>query len=465
MRLEPWIDLTYCGDADARQRVRSAFKSSGVAPTEEPAGPGPGIIVFDRDVVPEMMDRVRDLSWQGQRRIIAVALAEETLRDGIGWRLLLAGAADVFAWDRCSSPGARVASRLARWNEVEEIVEGSGVRNSLIGNGREFRAVLRQVVEIARFSEASVLITGESGTGKELMARLIHDLDARRSRGNFVVVDCTTIVSELSGSEFFGHEKGAFTGAVAARDGAFALANGGTLFLDEVGELPLPLQAELLRVVQEHSFKRVGGNSWSTTNFRLVCATHRDLVQEQQRGGFRQDLFYRISDWTCQLPRLRDRVEDILPLVQHFLRSFVGTQEPPELDEAVKQYLVQRAYPGNIRELRQVVFRIACRHTGPGPITLGDLGPDEAPSRAEAEVWCEGAFAQAIARAIALGVGLREIRRIAEETAVRLAVGGEAGNLQNAARLLGVTDRALQLRRASQRPGPPAGERIGAATR
>ncbi|MGD0680347.1 MAG: sigma-54 dependent transcriptional regulator [Polyangiaceae bacterium] len=336
---------------------------------------------------------------------------------------------------------------------------GTALTNrNMIGHAASFRAALRQVVEVAHFSDAAMLITGESGTGKELVARLIHDLDNRPKKGNFVIVDCTNIVPELSGSEFFGHEKGAFTGAVSSRDGAFALANGGTLFLDEVGELPLPLQAELLRVLQERTYKRVGGNTWSTVQFRLVCATHRDLIDEQRHGRFRQDLYYRLSDWNVRLPSLRERPEDIVPLVQHFLRVFLGgfakAEEPlaPDLEDTVLRHLLARPYPGNIRELRQVAFRIACRYVGPGPVTIGDLGLEEMRGEDVGDLWCDGPFVQAIQRALATGFGLKEIRRAAEETAVRLAVHREDGNLQHAARRLGVTDRALQLRRASQRP-------------
>src|SRR5262249_683962 len=148
---------------------------------------------------------------------------------------------------------------------------------------------------------------GESGTGKELIARLIHDLDSRPGKPPLVVVDCTTIVPGLSGSEFFGHERGAFTGAINTRDGAFALANGGTLFLDEIGELPQPMQAELLRVIQERKYKRVGSNAWQHTDFRLVSATNMDLESGVAKGAFRGDLYYRIAGWVCRTPPLRER--------------------------------------------------------------------------------------------------------------------------------------------------------------
>src|SRR5262249_51814424 len=149
----------------------------------------------------------------------------------------------------------------------------------LIGDSPAWRRLVRRIVEVARFTDAAVLITGETGTGKELVARLVHALDPRTTKRKLVLLDCTTIVPPLSGGAFFGHERGASTGATPTRDGAFALADGGTLFLDEVGELPLALQAELLRVVQEGTYKRVGSNEWRETQFRLVCATNRELLE------------------------------------------------------------------------------------------------------------------------------------------------------------------------------------------
>jgi hypothetical protein len=156
---------------------------------------------------------------------------------------------------------------------------------------------------------------GESGTGKELVARLVHALDRRTVKKEFVVLDCSTLIPQLSGSEFFGHERGAFTGAITARDGAFALAHEGTLFLDEVGELPPDMQAQLLRVVQEGTFKRIGGNNWKRTEFRLICATNRDLEAEVAAGRFRTDLYYRIAGIRCRLPSPRERSTDIPVLI------------------------------------------------------------------------------------------------------------------------------------------------------
>jgi transcriptional regulator with GAF, ATPase, and Fis domain len=411
---------------------------------------GPGILFFEK-VDPSVCDLVRQCSRKGLERILAVAISKSALAGNSVWRLLHSGASDVFAWNHSTNPAREIAARFERWESVDGVVASSLVADNLVGANPAWISVLRQIVEVASFTDASVLITGESGTGKELVARLIHSLDSRRQKRDLVVLDCTTIAAELSGSEFFGHERGAFTGAVGARDGAFALANEGTLFLDEVGELPLALQAELLRVVQERTYKRLGSNAWQQTDFRLICATNRDLLHEESQGRFRRDLFYRIANWTCKLPSLRERPEDIQPLAQHFLRRLRPDKEP-EMDPAVRDYLCHRLYPGNVRDLKQVVSRMSYRHVGPGPLTAGDLPERERPSvDAKPSRWCDGSFETAINKAVAMGVGLKEIGRTAVDTAIQAAVANASGNLSRAAVQLGVTDRALQMRRAARK--------------
>jgi transcriptional regulator with GAF, ATPase, and Fis domain len=409
------------------------------------------VVVFDQ-ITQQLHDFLRVASRNGLDRVLAVAVSRSTLVGGGAWPLLQSGASDVIAWDNSANPAEDVAARFERWDSVDRLLDSPLIQNNLIGKSPVWIAVLRQIVEVAGFTDASVLIMGETGTGKELVARLIHSLDRRPNKQDLVVLDCATIVPELSGSEFFGHERGAFTGAVAARDGAFALANGGTLFLDEVGDLSQGLQAQLLRVVQEGAYKRVGGNHWQQTSFRLVCATNKDLHEEVARGRFRSDLYYRIASWTCKLPPLRERSEDILPLVRYFMQQHWTGEEPPGLDESLRDYLLMREYPGNVRDLKQIVSRIMYRHVGSGLITVGDVPKEERPTVEISEMpWCDAAYENAIRRALALGVGLKEIGRVAEETAVRIAVGDENGNLQRAASKLGVTDRALQLRRAARR--------------
>jgi transcriptional regulator with GAF, ATPase, and Fis domain len=448
-------------DLDVQRPIAEALRAAGLELTgSDDSDPRiPSLVVFDTAIA-EAVELVRAHSASTQDRVLAIALGGAPLGRGAAGQLIAAGASDVLIDGSCERVAARVAARLERWTAIDALLATEVVTRTLIGTSPAWHRVLRQVVEVARFTDTPVLITGETGTGKELVSRLIHALDPRAVKREFVVLDCTTIVPELSGSEFFGHEKGSFTGAVAARNGAFALADDGTLFLDEVGELALPLQAELLRVVQEHSYKRVGGSVWQSTRFRLVCATNRELERERDEGRFRADLFYRISDWTFHLPPLHDRREDIPALVRHFLAEHLAP--PPELDDAVIQHLMRRTFRGNIRELRQICARIAHRHVGPGPITLGDLGGDLAElAEVGDDDWCDASFQRSIGRAIAMGIGLKEIGRIAEDIAVRLAVTRENGSLQQAARRLGVTDRALQLRRASSRAleaGAPNGK-------
>jgi transcriptional regulator with GAF, ATPase, and Fis domain len=417
------------------------------------AASGYGIVLFD-GVTPSLLDLVAGLVRAGVDRILAVASERAAVVGGAPWRLLGAGASDIFVHDRSANWAARVAARLDRWRRVDEIADSPEVRERLIGESARWRTAVRDAIEAACFTDAPVLISGETGTGKELIARLVHSFDPRRKKRDLVVVDCTTIVPTLSGSEFFGHERGAFTGAVSSRDGAFALADGGTLFLDEVGELPLDLQSELLRVVQEGMYKRVGGNDWRRTSFRLVCATNRDLAAEAAAGRFRHDLLFRIAGSTLRLPSLRDREGDILPLIRHFLRETNGGDEP-ELDDAVTELLLTRSYPGNVRDLRQLATRIAYRHVPPGPITIGELPEEERIGPRDSD-WRSDGFSTAIRRAVARGITLREIGAAATDTAIAVALGEEDGNLQRAARRLGLTPRALQLRRAAGRLPPPS---------
>src|SRR5262245_25161495 len=449
--MQAWTHFQTGSESIDRLTIDRALASAGVETvSDQRSRANPGLLFFDT-ITSELCDFLRETSREGLERVLAICSSRTALNGGGPWRLLRAGAADVFAWDNSQDPGAEVAARLRRWAAVDALAASGPVQDTLVGRSLVWIRTVRQIVEVARFTDAAVLITGESGTGKELVARLIHKLDARERKGELVVLDCTTVVPTLSGSEFFGHERGAFTGAVATRDGAFAAADGGTLFLDEVGELPLPLQAELLRVIQEGMFKRVGSNVWRRTNFRLLCATNRDLLQETAEGHFRKDLYYRIAAWHCHLPSLRERVSDIPLLTHHFLAGARPHEEAPALDPAVAELLLTRAYPGNVRELRQLVARIRSRHEGRGSITVGDVPPEERPTIEQPDVtWHDERFEQSIRHALARGVTLRELSRVVGEIAIRIAV-AEEGSLRRAAQRLGVTDRALQLRKAAGR--------------
>jgi transcriptional regulator with GAF, ATPase, and Fis domain len=453
MRREPW--LHFCGPKDVAgaKALLECLHRAGICvrTLEKDARCGEGILCFSR-IDEELYGFVQELSRSKDVWILAIPTANTAMDASLMWQLLHAGASDVLVWSSGADLGARIKARLERWRAVDDLVNSPTVQAKLVGTSPLWRRVLRQIVEVARFTAASVLLIGESGTGKELIAQLIHELDPRASTNDLVILDCTTVVPELSGSEFFGHERGAFTGAVGARDGAFALAHRGTLFLDEVGELPMPLQVQLLRVIQEGTYKRVGGNAWQHTEFRLVCATNKDLERARASGEFRTDLYYRIASWVIRLPSLAERREDILPLTEHFLRLFRPDNPCLELDRPVREYVLSRAYPGNIRDLRQLIGRISSRHVGPGPITVGDIPPEELPPDDLAHHnWRNADFEQVVRRALTLGAGLKEIGQAATDAALRIALDDENGNLQLAARRLGVTDRALQMRRAAWR--------------
>lgn len=365
------------------------------------------------------------------------------------WPVLEAGATECVAWH---GQGAAISAWIQRISDVETILDSVEVRENLTGQSPALRPALRDLIVAARFGQSPILIQGETGTGKELAARVAHTVS--RQRGSLVVVDCTTIVPTLMGSELFGHERGAFTGAVSVRTGACSGADQGSLFLDEVGELPVDLQPELLRVVQEGTYKRVGGDKWLHSKFRLICATNRDLKAEVARGGFRADLYHRVAASIITMPPLRERLEDILSLFARFCREASGTRQDPEVDTSVQDVLLRRSYPGNLRDLRQLAFRIAARHVGPGAITPGDLPREDRPQSMQLPAGSESALGSsdplrsAVAWAVDHGLGLREIKDRAADAAVEVAMERSGGNVHSAAARLGLTDRAVQQRQA-----------------
>jgi DNA-binding NtrC family response regulator len=399
------------------------------------------------------------------------------------FELIAIGATDVLETDETDPIGviAALVARIARWWAVENIATSDPVRHKLIGNSPTWHSILRRVVEVASFSDASVLITGETGTGKELVAQLVHDLDRRSAKRQFALLDCTTIVPSLSGVEMFGHERGAYTGADRARTGAIAEADGGTLFLDEVGELPLALQAEFLRVLQEGTYKPVGSSQWKHARFRLVSATNRSLADASLAGTFRTDLFYRLAAVEIALPRLNDRSGDISVLARHFLRTLFP-KGGPEPDAHVDAYLTERPYRGNVRELRQLVTNMAVRYPGRGPLTLGTLPPCERdllgrfakdrqsgdrcnktidltqgtdkfagpPTEPGTDVTSE--LESAVGHAIADGMQIAELRSLVTDFAQEAALSKVGGNVTQAARTLGLSRRALQAARSKPVP-------------
>jgi formate hydrogenlyase transcriptional activator len=255
--------------------------------------------------------------------------------------------------------------------------------DEIVGEGASLRAVLKQVETVAP-TDSTVLITGETGTGKELIARAIHNLSPRRER-TFVKVNCAAIPTGLLESELFGHERGAFTGAIAQRIGRFELAHGGTIFLDEVGDIPLELQPKLLRVLQEQEFERLGGTHTTRVDVRLVAATNRNLDEMVAARTFRTDLYYRLRVFPLHMPPLRDRQEDIPALVRYFVEKharrmnrMVETIPAETLD-----LLVRYPWPGNIRELENLIERAVI--VSPGPVLRVPLSDLKSPSEPVAD--------------------------------------------------------------------------------
>lgn len=247
-----------------------------------------------------------------------------------------------------------------------------GAFGSMVGRSAKMQQVFELTSKLAG-SDATVLITGESGTGKELVARTVHDLSPRAA-GPFVPVNCGAIPEELLESELFGHVRGAFTGAINARQGRFQLAHGGTLFLDEIGEMSPKLQVKLLRVLQEREFEPVGSDKAVRIDVRVVAATNRDLVTAVKERRFREDLFYRLNVLPLQLPALRERVGDISLLAGHFLRSHSRKKNAPTVRIEVEALarLERYRWPGNVRELENLVERLVILNEG-GVIRLSDL--------------------------------------------------------------------------------------------
>jgi len=268
--------------------------------------------------------------------------------------------------------------RLVRDNRrLQSEVESQYSFDNIIGKSQPMQNVFATIRKVGPTS-ATVLIEGESGTGKELVAKSIHFNSPRRNR-SIVTVNCAALAENLLESELFGHEKGAFTGAIARKKGRFELADGGTIFLDEIGELSLNLQVKLLRVLQEKTIERVGGTAPISVDIRVIAATNRSLKNEIEKGRFREDLFYRLNVVKIQLPPLRQRPEDIRLLMNYFIRQYSSVRPPdsatPRVDNAVERLFYDYHWPGNVRELENIIERAMVLCSG-ATITVEDL-PNE----------------------------------------------------------------------------------------
>lgn len=363
------------------------------------------------------------------------------------WEIIQTGLKDIYYWAGEDDVKDYIIHSIQRKQKISSLLESALVKENLIGESPVWRNFLSRLIEASLFSQCSFLLIGESGTGKELISRLIHTIDTRADKKDLILVDCTTIVPELSGSELFGHERGSFTNALQNREGAFALANRGTLFLDEIGELQPSLQAGLLRVIQEGTYKKIGSNTWQKTDFRLVCATHRNLRHQIEENKFRQDLFYRIADVEFRVPTLSERKEDIPLIADYYLKQFSKGNDAVEFDNSVMDFLKQRMYPGNVRELRQLIQRITLKHVRHKKITIGEL-PEEERNYMSAHSTANNntdSLDAVVTQMIRNGDNYTIIKDKVGLAAFEAAIAISGGNKQKAAERLGIDVRTVQL--------------------
>ena len=315
-------------------------------------------------------------------------------------------------------------------------------RGALIGNSEAMQRVRSMIDKVAE-TDATVLVRGESGTGKELVARELHERNSVRRNGSFVAVNCAALPSELIESELFGHEKGAFTGAAARREGKFEQADGGTLFLDEIGDMSSNVQAKLLRALEERRIERLGANESIPVDVRIVSATHRPLEQEITNGNFRADLFYRLRVVTVDIPPLRDRREDIPLLADTFVRLAVDRYDLPErsLSQGTLKRLLEYNWPGNVRELRNTIDRSVIMAEG-DEITPRDL-PDEITAGLPAGAITEGGDETDGLR-VPFTADFREDRREFERRYISRCLEHTNGNVTRAAEILDMHRQSLQ---------------------
>jgi two-component system nitrogen regulation response regulator GlnG len=308
-----------------------------------------------------------------------------------------------------------------------------------MGTSQEIQKVFAQVQQVAR-TNFTVMLLGETGTGKEILARALHQQSDRRNRP-FLAVDCGAVPETLIESELFGHERGAFTGADARREGDFELASGGTLFLDEISNLPLGIQVKLLRVLQERQIRRVGGKQFIRVDPRILAASNVNIQEEVRRGRFRQDLFHRLNEFAIVIPPLRERRQDILVLARVFLdQARMELKKPIRgISEAAGKLLQEHAWPGNVRELKNVIRRAAllCAHTiepehlvalGYVPSLQGSVAPLE----------------ESLDRGLSFKEATREARAGVERQVIERALRVTRGNRRETARLLGIDEKTLR---------------------
>jgi two-component system, NtrC family, response regulator len=364
------------------------------------------------------------LELRPQTRVIVITGREER---ELAARAIGMGASDFYQKPLDADTLTFVVSRAFRLVELEEENRRLSMTTSsplagIIATSPEMLQTCRHVEKVAS-ADITTLILGETGTGKELIARAIHDLSDRRQR-SFVAINCAAIPESLLESELFGHERGAFTGANQQKKGKIEIASGGTLFLDEIGDMPAPLQAKLLRFLQERVIERVGGHTPIAVDVRVIAATHRNLDQMIREGGFREDLYYRLAEMVIELPPLRERSGDAVALARSFVSRFAEQLKRPVkgLSEDAIALVASYSWPGNVREMENRLKRAVLMADTPY-VTASDLNINSSTETAPP----------------AKVLNLREVREYAESKAIREALQLCNHNIAAAARQLGVT--------------------------
>lgn len=427
-------------------RVRTALADLALAPVPTiPAPSDVGLIVFDRLDV-EVLRLIRASSRGGLIRILAIDASPESVDELGPWPLLDAGASDVLVVTDPRVLADQVSARLARWKEIDDLVRSPLVQRALPGRTPVWTSLLREIVEVARFGDASVLLVGESGTGKDVVARLIHELDPRPFKGPFATLDRHTLDQASGGGDRVDQgtfEGGEITFPVPAGLGAYRVPSGGTLYVDEAGALPPTSQELLLRAIEDGIDNPEG--DWPNPKVRLICSTSdngSDADPNRAADPFSQRITARL-----RLPPLRERRDDIPAIAEQLLGRLRPDLQNVRLDPELAVFLTNRDYPANVHDLLTLMRGISVRHVGPGVVTVGAIPPQER-RRIDALdlTWHGDDLERAIGRAVDAGAPLKTIGETVKDTAVRIALERERGDVRSAAKRLRSTTRTVESR-------------------
>ncbi len=441
-------------EAGSAEEARLKLRTHGTGPT------GIGLLLLDvRLPGDDGLKLLGEIAGRPNSPFVVVMTAEDTMRTAV--EAMKRGAADYLGkpfdlarveriiLDLTASPGEGGEAEAAEEPRGEQASEPRRFRDvalpeTLVGRSPAMIEVFKEVGRVAR-TEMTVLLMGESGTGKELVARAVHSNSARAT-GPFITVNMAALPRDLIESELYGHEKGSFTGAVERRPGKFELASGGTLFLDEIGEMPIELQAKLLRVLQEREIDRVGGSRALPVDVRVVAATNADLARSVEEGRFRRDLYYRLAVVPVRLPPLREREADVVLLARHFLARY-GQQlkgRAVALGKDAEAMLLSHPWPGNVRELQNVIQRALLKLNGPriGAAELTGL----LPAAAAAERGLTGLVGAMLDGVEPEGGRYQAALEAVERPLIAIAIARTKGNQLRAAELLGMNRNTLRER-------------------